>query len=77
MGIENTHLAFCFDEAVEYILSHRYYKEVKKDNKVYQETMWRKKPRWIDEETEEKEENSFISNLEINLEKQKKLRNIK
>ena len=77
MGIENTHLAFCFDEAVEYILSHRYYKEVKKDNKVYQETMWRKKPNWIDEETEEKEENSFISNLEINLEKQKKLRNIK
>lgn len=68
-------MAFCFDEAVEYILNNRYYKEVKKDNKVYQEVRWRKKPNWIDEETEE--ENSFISNLENNLEIQKKLRKMK
>ena len=74
LGIENTHLAFCFDEAVEFILAHRYYKEVKEDNKVYKKLCWTKIPNWIDEEVEEN--NDFFTIMRKNLERQKQLRGL-
>lgn len=74
LDINNTHLAFCFDEAVEYILSHRYFADKKEGNMVYKVIKWTKKPRWIDEE--EVSSDDFLANMEANLEKQKKLRGI-
>lgn len=35
MGISNTHLDFCFDEACEYILSMKTFKEVEEGGNVY------------------------------------------
>lgn len=60
LGIKNTHLAFCFDEAVEYILSYRYKKEVKKEGKVYLVDDWIEKPRWNDEEVEKPKNNADL-----------------
>lgn len=74
LGIENTHLAFCFDEAVEFILSHRYYREVKENNTKYKKMCWTKLPKWNDEEVTEN--NDFFASMEKNLEKQKRLRGI-
>ena len=49
MGIENDHyLAFCFDEACEFILSMRITKEMKKNGKTYLVEVWEKEPKWID-----------------------------
>lgn len=74
LGIENTHLAFCFDEAVEYILSYRSYRKVTKNGKSYNEMYWTKIPKWNDEEEETKK--SFFDTMRKNLETQKKLRGI-
>ena len=75
MGIsDDIHLAFCFDEAVELILSHRYYKEVKKNGETYREVRWTKRPRWINEEFT----NDDVVDLMLeNLAHQKKIRGIK
>lgn len=41
-------MAFCFDEACEYILSMRSFKEIKKDGSVYKQEYWIKEPKWND-----------------------------
>ncbi len=74
LGLDNTHLAFCFDEAVELILSHRYYKDVKKNGQTYREMRWTKTPRWIDEEMTN---DDVVDILIKNLEHQKKIRGLK
>lgn len=52
VGINNTHLAFCFDEACEYILSMKTHKEVKKDGNLYKQECWVKEPNWNDKQKE-------------------------
>ena len=49
MDINDSYLAFIFDEACEYILSMKTKKEIKRDGKVYLEERWLKEPNWIDE----------------------------
>ena len=47
MGIINDpYLAFCFDEACDFIDNQRYYEE-QKDGTLVEK--WNKKPNWIDE----------------------------
>ena len=49
MNINDSYLAFIFDEACEYILSMKTKREVKKADKVHLEDSWLKEPNWIDE----------------------------
>lgn len=44
LGISDCYTAFCFDEAVEHILSYWKYNEASKKEE------WSIKPKWIDEE---------------------------
>lgn len=73
VGINNTHLAFCFDEACEYILSMKTHKEVKKDGNLYKQECWVKEPNWNDKKTYKKNNN----NNELIIEMQKNLQNFK
>lgn len=50
MNINDSYLAFIFDEACEYILSMKTKREVKKTDKVYLEDSWLKEPNWIDKQ---------------------------
>lgn len=51
MGIEDDpYLAFCFDEACEFILSMKTTKKVVKNESVYLQEVWIKEPKWIDQE---------------------------
>ncbi len=66
-------MAFCFDEACEYILSMKTTKEVTKNGKVYLEEAWVKEPNWIDEDKKDKKKTSsngdLIAEMKKNLEK--------
>ena len=44
MNINDSYLAFIFDEACEYILSMKTKREVKKADKVHLEDSWLKEP---------------------------------
>lgn len=50
MNINDSYLAFIFDEACEYILSMKTKREVKEADKVYLEDSWLKEPNWIDKQ---------------------------
>ncbi len=50
MNINDSYLAFIFDEACEYILSMKTKREVKGADKVYLEDSWLKEPNWIDKQ---------------------------
>lgn len=50
MNINDSYLAFIFDEACEYILSMKTKREVKEVDKVYLEDSWLKEPNWIDKQ---------------------------
>lgn len=50
MNINDSYLAFIFDEACEYILSMKTKREVKEADKVYLEDSWLKQPKWIDKQ---------------------------
>lgn len=73
MNINDSYLAFIFDEACEYILSMKTKREVKEDGKVYLEDSWLKEPNWNDsEELKFKNNNSsLINEMKTNLEKYK------
>lgn len=65
MGIHEHYLAFCFDEAIEYIISMTDYD---KDGKMF----WKIKPMWNDVEEEKPVNNSLlISEMLENLKKYK------
>lgn len=66
---DDTYLAFCFDEACEYIMSH---KKVRYDSKGKGEEYWDTKPKWLDEVKEKKRNNlDLINEMESSLEKYK------
>ena len=73
MNINDSYLAFIFDEACEYILSMKTKRKVKEDGKVYLEDSWLKEPNWNDsEELKFKNNNSsLINEMKTNLEKYK------
>jgi hypothetical protein len=74
MDINDSYLAFIFDEACEYILSMRTKKEIKRDGKVYLEDKWIKEPEWIDSELKYK---AKTNNNELINEMKKNLKNFK
>lgn len=50
LGIEDNYLAFCFDEACDFILSMREtIKTVGKDGLIHESSKWRKTPHFTDE----------------------------
>lgn len=69
MGIDNTYLAFCFDEACDYIESFRSIEYDKKTGKSKE--VWIVKPKWIDEEVKKKNSNNsnLISEMQAELKK--------
>jgi hypothetical protein len=71
MNINDSYLAFIFDEACEYILSMKTKREVKEAGKVYLEDSWLKEPNWIDEVPKNKNINNsdLISEMKKNLER--------
>ena len=71
MNINDSYLAFIFDEACEYILSMKTKREVKKADKVYLEDSWLKEPNWTDEIYKNKNTNNsdLISEMKKNLER--------
>ncbi|MEG1004631.1 MAG: hypothetical protein RSF37_14645 [Clostridium sp.] len=67
MGIDNTYLAFCFDEACDYIESFR---SVEYDKNGKGKEIWSIKPKWIDEEVKKNNNNSdLISEMQAELKK--------
>ena len=68
-------MAFLFDEAVDYIVSMRDKREVKREGKVYLEEHWLKEPNWTDKEELKVEKannnSSLIDEMKANLEKYK------
>lgn len=64
-------MAFCFDEACEYILSMKTIKEVNKNGKMYHEEAWIREPRWLDEDNKPKASSNgdLIAEMKKNLEK--------
>lgn len=71
MNINDSYLAFIFDEACEYILSMKTKREVKGADKVYLEDSWLKEPNWTDEIYKDKNTNNsdLISEMKKNLER--------
>lgn len=71
MNINDSYLAFIFDEACEYILSMKTKREVKEADKVYLEDSWLKEPNWTDEIYKDKNTNNsdLISEMKKNLER--------
>ncbi|GAA0825256.1 hypothetical protein [Clostridium tertium] len=73
MDINDSYLAFIFDEACEYILSMKTFKEIKEGDKMYKQECWIKDPKWIDIEeikkTKSSNNSSLISEMEKSLEK--------
>lgn len=72
MGLhDDPYLAFCFDEACEYILSMQTTKEVIKKKKTYLQEVWIKEPKWIDIEVKSKPLNNseLIKQMKKELEK--------
>ncbi len=71
MNINDSYLAFIFDEACEYILSMKTKREVKEADKVYLEDSWLKEPNWKDEIYKDKNTNNsdLISEMKKNLER--------
>lgn len=69
MGIDNTYLAFCFDEACDYIESFRKIEYNEKTGKGKE--IWIIKPKWIDEEVKKKSSNNsdLISEMQAELKK--------
>jgi hypothetical protein len=67
MGIEDPYLAFCFDEAVELILSQQFVDE--KGN-----IKWRNKPKWketINKNCTQNNNSELIAEMQKELKKQK------
>lgn len=56
LGISDYYISFCFDEAIQHILSYREYDEEKKKE------VWKVQPKWIDEEEKKKNNNSELIN---------------
>lgn len=76
MNINDSYLAFIFDEACEYILSNRGTREIEKNNKRYIEEYWIKEPNWSDKEelksnNKPKNNSSLINEMKENLKKYK------
>lgn len=71
MNINDSYLAFIFDEACEYILSMKTKREVKEVDKVYLEDSWLKEPNWTDEINKDKNINNsdLINEMKKNLER--------
>jgi len=71
MNINDSYLAFIFDEACEYILSMKTKREVKEADKVYLEDSWLKEPNWTDEINKDKNINNsdLINEMKKNLER--------
>lgn len=71
MNINDSYLAFIFDEACEYILSMKTKREVKEADKVYLEDSWLKEPNWTDEINKVKNINNsnLINEMKKNLER--------
>lgn len=68
VGINDTYLAFCFDEACDYILS---FKKIEYDKMGNGKEVWTVKPKWIDEESKNKKNNNseLISEMKAELKK--------
>ena len=75
MNINDSYLAFIFDEACEYILSMKTKREVKKADKVHLEDSCLKEPNWSDKDEVKVEKannnSSLINEMKANLEKYK------
>ena len=75
MNINDSYLAFIFDEACEYILSMKTKREVKKADKVHLEDSWLKEANWSDKDEVKVEKannnSSLINEMKANLEKYK------
>ncbi len=71
LGITNDpYLAFCFDEACEFILSMRTTEIVEENGKRYVAEKWIKEPNWIDKKIQKPKNNMELFNqMKKNLEK--------
>lgn len=69
----DTWLSLCFDEAVDFILSMKRKKEVKKEDGIYLEEYWVKEPNWIDKKIDVKKKqpnnSALISEMKETLSK--------
>lgn len=72
MGIDDSYLSFCFDEACEFILKMQTTKIVVKDGKQYEEETWIKQPNWSDKPIEKPKNNmELIKQMKNNLDNMK------
>lgn len=73
MGLDSHYLAFCFDEACDFILDMRVKKVKKEKGQLYEVEEWKRTPHWSDikEEPKPRNNSSLFAEMKANLEKWK------
>ena len=72
MGINDSYLAFCFDEACEFIEDMRTKEVIQKNGKYYEVEKWKRTPHWTDVKEEKPLNNSsLLAEMKANLDKWK------